>query len=155
MVWFLKTQKQTFLQPHGKLEVFVRHCFFSTISQHKKRFPDFSREKCHQNLINTIDKAKANLTFFLDTAKGQDHFIKREENVIEIQAGSEATSFLKLLDHIESLSLHPDTVLYFVEDDYLHRAGPLQPVPRARLEAGQDAGCDHRGALLFHAGRLT
>ncbi len=123
MVWFLKTQKQTFLQPHGKLEVFVRHCFFSTISQHKKRFPDFSREKCHQNLINTIDKAKANLTFFLDTAKGQDHFIKREENVIEIQAGSEATSFLKLLDHIESLSLHPDTVLYFVEDDYLHKAG--------------------------------
>ncbi len=111
----------------NKVEVFSRHCFFSTISAHKKRFPTFSREACAQNLIQTLDHSQANLTFLLDTARGKEHFIQRQTSypLITFDAGTEAKAFLALLDHVESLHLHPDTIVYFVEDDYLHRPGWL------------------------------
>lgn len=106
----------------GKIEVFVRHCGFSSISQHKQRFPGFSRELCHRNLLETIDRTKANITFFFDAAKRDlaSHFLKTTP-VIEISEGTESGSFLRLLDYVTKLPLHPETILYFVEDDYLHR----------------------------------
>lgn len=107
----------------GKIEVFSRHCIFSSISAHKKRLSGFSRELCYKNLIQTIDRDKANLTFFIDLAdKSRDgHFLKEE--AIEVREGSEAGSFLRLLVYVSKLKLHPETILYFVEDDYLHRPG--------------------------------
>ena len=108
---------------HGKIEVFSRHCMFSSISQHKKRLSGFSHEACYRNLLDTMDPAKTNLTFLLDVAKGDRcaHFIR--EPVIELRAGTESGAFLQLLDYVEKLDLHPETILYFVEDDYLHRPG--------------------------------
>ncbi len=112
----------------GKIEVFVRHCSFSSISQHKKRLPGFSRELCHENLLKTIDRSKANLTFFFDAAKGDAnaHFLKRiplSDPLVEICEGTESGSFLRLLDYCDRLGFHPETILYFVEDDYLHKPG--------------------------------
>jgi glycosyltransferase involved in cell wall biosynthesis len=76
-----------------------------------------------------MDTDQANLTFFLDVHHplSEDHFLSLEKNhpVIEVNAGTEAGSFLALLDHVRHLNLHPDTILYFVEDDYLHRPGWL------------------------------
>lgn len=113
----------------SKIEIFSRHCIFSSVSQHKKRFSYFSREACYFNLLETIDSERANLTFFLDTAKGlkADHFLAQEEKhpVIEVQSGSEAASFVHLLEYISKLDLHPDTLIYIVEDDYIHRKGWL------------------------------
>src|SRR5262249_45860983 len=65
---------------------------------------------------------------FFDSARGplSEHFLKKEKNVIEIQEGTEAGSFLRLLDHVSNLDLHPETILYFVEDDYIHRPGWLE-----------------------------
>ncbi|MDE3045302.1 MAG: hypothetical protein KGJ02_01465 [Verrucomicrobiota bacterium] len=127
MKWWFGRAPATPSLYNGKIEVFSRHCFFSTISQHKQRFPSFSRGRCYENLLDTFDPAKANLTFWLDIAKGTDHFLQQETKypVLQTKAGSEAASFLHLLNHIETLSLHPETILYFVEDDYLHRAGWL------------------------------
>lgn len=113
----------------GKIEIFSRHCIFSSISQHKKRFPYFNREACYSNLLDTFDPTQANVTFFLDVAKGpkQNHFLAQETiyPVIEIEEGTEAGSFLRLLDYVSQLELHPETILYFVEDDYIHRSGWL------------------------------
>lgn len=106
--------------PQPIIQVFVRHCNFSAASAHKKRPPGFSREACHQNLLATAD-SRVHFTYFLDTAKEGDHFIK--PHAILIKEGTEAGSFLKMLDHVERLSFHPDTIIYFVEDDYLHRPG--------------------------------
>lgn len=103
-----------------KIEVFVRHCNYSAASAHKKRPADFSREACHQNLLETID-SRVNITYFLDGAKEGDHFIK--DQAIKIKEGTEAGSFLRMLEHVEKLNLHPDTIVYFLEDDYLHRPG--------------------------------
>ncbi len=103
-----------------RIEVFVRHCISSSASAHKKRPAGFSREACHHNLLATSDE-RAHFTYLLDTAKEGDHFLKGK--AIEIHEGTEAGSFLRLLDHVESLPLHPDTILYFLEDDYLHKPG--------------------------------
>jgi len=115
------------INSNSKIEIFSRHCISSSISAHKKRFPRYSREACYRNLIQTIDPSRANLTLFIDTAKGSlnDHFLKNEGRypIVEIKEGSEAGSFLRLLEYVEKIDLHPATILYFVEDDYLHKAG--------------------------------
>ncbi len=106
----------------GKIEVFSRHCTASSISQHKKRLPHFSHKRCYENLLETIDRTKANLTFFLDEAKGrhQDHYLA-SESVIRLNEGTEGGSFMRMIEHIANLSLDPETIIYLVEDDYLHR----------------------------------
>ncbi len=119
--------RSLFAKKERKIEVFVRHCHFSTISAHKKRLTAISREVCFNNLLQTTQDASINLTFFLDTFRPatQTHFVKLQSQfpVVEISEGSEAGSFLRLLDHVSQLDLHPDTIIYFLEDDYLHRKG--------------------------------
>lgn len=106
------------------IEVFVRHCHFSEVSQNKKRFPNFSRQLCYDNFIKTSD-ARANITFLLDTffPTEEEHFVKKQNQfpVIEIHEGTETGSFLKLLDIVKDRHFDDDTIIYFVEDDYLHR----------------------------------
>lgn len=118
-----------------KIEVFGRYCFFSSISQHKLRLPGFSREVCYENLIKTMDLSQANFTCFLDTAKGpkERHFLVNERRfpVIEAQAGTEAGAFLRLLAVVLDLPLDPETIVYFVEDDYLHREGWVKVLKEA------------------------
>jgi hypothetical protein len=109
-----------------KIELFVRHCNFSDISHHKKRLRGFSRQKCHENLLSTLDPKRVNVTFLLDTFHpGERHFVldQTEFSVIEIKEGTETGSFLHLLNHVVSLKLKPETIVYFLEDDYLHREG--------------------------------
>lgn len=136
-----------------KIEVFVRHCISSSASQHKKRFQNFSRELCNKNLLETIDLEKANLTFFLDTAKGSlnDHFLKDEKRfpVIEVKEGSETGSFLQLLNYVESLNLHPDTTIYLLEDDYLHRPGWTKVLLEGLQIADYATLYDHRDKYFF------
>lgn len=103
------------------IEVFVRHCIFSDASKHKKRPVGFSREECHRNLLETADE-RVRFTFILDTAKKGEHFIQKGPH-IEISEGTEAQSFLKLLEIIEKKDLHPNTIVYLLEDDYLHKPG--------------------------------
>lgn len=104
----------------GKIEVFSRHCHASKISSHKERPFGFSREKCFRNLLETINTDKAHLTCILDAPANTPHYTDIHTSSIRFQKGSEAGSFLYLLDHILSLSLPPNTLIYIVEDDYLH-----------------------------------
>ena len=112
-------------KPHlsitDKIEIFSRHCHASKISKHKERPPGFSQEKCFHNLLDTIDLDKANLTCLLDAPPNTSHYADAYSPLIRFERGSEAGSFLFLLDHIASLSLPPNTLIYIVEDDYLHR----------------------------------
>jgi hypothetical protein len=127
-VFFLRRSHFFPPPPDRKIEVFSRHCIFSKISQHKKRFS--SRENCLNNFLATIDRKKANVTFFLDIAYGkyEDHFLygHTDDRVVTVEGGSEGKAFLKLLDYIEKLDLLPDTIIYIVEDDYLHRPSWVQ-----------------------------
>lgn len=122
---FFWPRRREFCPLSGKVELFVRHCMLSKASLHKKRFSGFSREKCYENLLATIDRSQANITFLLDTALGssQDHFLSRHrlDPVVEFQAGTEAKAFLFLLEYLDRQSFDPGTLIYIVEDDYLHR----------------------------------
>lgn len=113
-----------------RIEVFVRHCHFSTASQNKNRPSWFSREACHNKLMETINKDFVNVTFFLDTFFPFEgtHFVKKQTKypVIEVKEGTEASSFLRLINHIASLPLDPETIVYIVEDDYMHRPGWIE-----------------------------
>ena len=112
-------------QPH--IEIFMRHCHFSTASHHKTRYPGFDKKRCFENLIETIDKPFVNITCFLDThfPAAQKHFILEQSKypVVEINEGTEAGSFLNMLSYVTNLSLPDETIVYFLEDDYLHRKG--------------------------------
>lgn len=134
--------------PQAKIEVFVRHCNYSAASAHKIRPDGFSREACHRNLLDTID-SRVNLTFFLDTATEGDHFIKGQ--AIEINEGTEAGSFLRMLEHVEQLDLHPDTLIYFLEDDYLHRPGWVDVLFEGfSLDADYITLYDHRDKYMHY-----
>jgi hypothetical protein len=135
-----------------KIEVFCRHAFFSSVSQHKKRIPGFSHEQCYRNLLETFDFDRGNLTCFFDAARGplSKHFLKNEKNVIQIQEGTEAGSFLRLLDHVASLDLHPETILYFVEDDYLHRPGWLDVLLEGMQIAEYATLYDHKDKYFLY-----
>ena len=122
------TDAKTFKLGSEKIEIFSRHCRFSSISAHKKRFSSFSREKCVKNLIDTIDLSKVNLTFWYDVSGSEAHFLDEETRfpVVKINAGSEASSFLQLLEYVKAKNFAPDTILYFVEDDYIHKPGWIE-----------------------------
>jgi hypothetical protein len=112
-----------------KVEIFARHCIASQASAHKRRFPAFSREAHFQRFKGLIDPTVANITYVIDLAgqeSMQGHYLQRESRVVPIRAGTEAGAFLQLLDLIAGLPLHPDAVIYIVEDDYLHRPGWLE-----------------------------
>lgn len=107
------------------IEVFVRHCNYSEVSAHKTRFEDFDRQACLENLLATMGDEKINITFFLDTFHPMqgEHFLRKQSRfpIIEIKAGSEAASFLHMLEHVYQQKLSLDTIIYFLEDDYIHR----------------------------------
>lgn len=116
-----------FFRKKSKIQLFVRHCYFSSASHKKERYRHFDRIQCFQNLLATLDEREVNLTFFLDTFYQGDkkHFLLEQKKypVIEIKAGNEAASFLKMLDYVIDQGFGDETLLYFLEDDYLHRPG--------------------------------
>jgi hypothetical protein len=138
-----------------KMEVFVRHCYASSASAHKARFPQFSRERCYHNLVSTLNDSDVNLTFFLDTAQatGSAHFLKEQKRfpVIEIKAGTEALSFLSMLDHVLQQEYDPDTIIYFLEDDYIHKPDWISILREGFSIPGVDYVTlfDHRDKYLF------
>jgi hypothetical protein len=108
-----------------KIEVFLRHCFYSKLQEQPSRLrPNWwNKEKVFQNFKRTIDSHLANYTIIYDEHYGkiQDTFLKEEKNVVTINEGGEAKSFLKTLEYVESQNFDNETIIYFLEDDYLHR----------------------------------
>lgn len=109
-----------------KIEVFLRHCYYSKIQeQPNKERPDWwNKEKVFQNFKNTLNSETTNYTIIFDDyyGKQEDTFLKDEE-VITINCGKESQSFCKTLYHILSQDFDDDTIIYFLEDDYIHRPG--------------------------------
>ncbi|HSW86041.1 MAG TPA: hypothetical protein VLG49_00920 [Rhabdochlamydiaceae bacterium] len=109
-----------------KVEIFVRHCHFSSISQHKIRHRGFTKQLAFENFMHSVGK-DAHATFILDTfyPSSEEHFVKKQDTypVIEIKEGTEGGSFIRTIDYVAQLDLHPETIIYFLEDDYVHRDG--------------------------------
>jgi hypothetical protein len=108
-----------------KIEVFLRHCYYSKIQEQPSRErPDWwNKEKVFENFKRTYNPRTTNYTIIYDEHYGkiEDTFLKEEKNVYIINEGGEAKSFLRTLEYIESQKLDEDTIVYFLEDDYIHR----------------------------------
>ncbi len=131
------------LKKKERIHVFVRHCFYSAISGHKRRIEGYSKEKCHRNLLATTDPSFVDITYIYDSFHGSldKHFLSKEKDadIVTIKEGKESSSFLRTLAYIESLHLSPNTIIYLLEDDYLHRQG----WPYVLLEAFKELSADY------------
>ena len=107
------------------IEVFLRHCYYSQIQeQSNKERPDWwNKEKVFHNFKNTLNPETTNYTIIYDEYYGkiENTFLSQEKDVHIISAGGEAKSFIMTLDYILSQNFDDDTIIYFLEDDYVHR----------------------------------
>jgi hypothetical protein len=108
-----------------KIEVFLRHCYYSKIQEqpNKERPEWWNKQKVFQNFKNTHNSETTNYTIIYDEFYGkiEDTFLSKEENVHIINAGGEAKSFLRTLEYVLQKDFDDDTIIYFLEDDYVHR----------------------------------
>ena len=108
-----------------KIEVFLRHCYYSKIQESpgKQRPSWWDKEKVFQNFKNTLNPETTNYTLIYDEHYGkiEDTFLSQEENVHIINAGGEAKSFIETLKYIQTQNHSPEDIIYFLEDDYVHR----------------------------------
>lgn len=109
------------------IEVFLRHAYYSKLQElvDRKRPSWFNKFKVFQNFKNTLNSEFINYTIVYDEFYGSidKTFLSLENNVEIIKCGSETESFLKTLEIIESKKFDDETIIYFLEDDYLHRPG--------------------------------
>ena len=109
------------------IEVFLRHCYYSKLQELPDRTrPDwFNKIKVFENFKNTLDPDLVNYTIIYDEFYGDvtKTFLAKEKNLEVIKCGSETDSFLQTLDIIQSRNFDDDQIIYFLEDDYLHRPG--------------------------------
>lgn len=119
------------------IHIFVRHCE----SVNSKERPEwFDKEKAFKNLLETAKLYKDNpykvtVTVLLDTdLDDSKHFSYAypNVNVIAKKGGTDAHSFLNLLDYIEKQKdvIDPEDIIYILEDDYIH----LPEWPKILLE---------------------
>ncbi len=138
------------------IEVFIRHCNYSSVSAHKTRFAHFSKERCLNNLLSTLNgQPEVSATFFLDTfhPMESEHFLRKQSSypIIEFKAGSECASFLHMLEHVYKQDFTDDTIIYFLEDDYLHLPHWPQILREAFTLPGVDYATlyDHKDKYFF------
>jgi hypothetical protein len=109
------------------IEVFLRHTYYSKLQElvDRKRPSWFNKFKVFQNFKNTLNSEFINYTIVYDEFYGSidKTFLSIEDDVEIIKCGSETESFLKTLEIIESKKFDDETIIYFLEDDYLHRPG--------------------------------
>lgn len=123
-----------------QIKVFIRHCNFSKNSVHKNRPSWYTREGCWENMKRTADE-NTEITIMFDGKPNEDHFLLQDKDkykIVEKKGGSDGHSFLNLLNYVETLPLDDNDIVYFVEDDYLHRPGWCEVMREAFDYVGSD-----------------
>jgi hypothetical protein len=109
------------------IEVFIRHCYYSKLGELPDRVRPFwyNKTQVFENFKNTLNPDLINYTIVYDEFYGSidKTFLAKEKNVEIIKCGNECDSFLSTLNVVQSKNLSDDTIVYFLEDDYLHRPG--------------------------------
>lgn len=128
------------------IRIFQRHCNFSSNSHNKPRPKWFNREKIFDHFMATLFDQKyfdkVEYTAFHDCGNGsiEDHFLNyKDVNKVSVYGGNDAQSFLNLLNYVKDQNYLDDDIIYFVEDDYLHREGWVDIL----LEGFEHIGADY------------
>lgn len=107
------------------IRVFQRHCLFSSNSEHKQRPGWFDREKIFDAFLTTLTP-EVELTCLFDSARGgvENHFLSSKDvKVVSLEGGNDAVSFLNVLNYVKDQNYANEDIIYFLEDDYIHRQG--------------------------------
>ena len=107
------------------IQIYLRHCYYSDLQRKSDRSrPNWwNKQKVFENFKKTIN-SEVNYTIIYDEHYGkiEDTFLKDEKQVIKVNYGNEPFSFIFTLE--EAIKSHSDdTIIYFLEDDYLHIPG--------------------------------
>lgn len=109
------------------IHVYLRHCYYSKIQESpgKKRPFWWDKEKVFNNFKGTLNPDTTQYTIIYDEHYGkiQDTFLSSESNVHVINCGGEAKSFIKTLEYIQTQNHSDEDIIYFLEDDYIHKPG--------------------------------
>lgn len=107
------------------IQVFLRQCYYSKLQElpDRTRPTWFSKQKVFKNFKNTLDPKLVDYHIVYDEFYGdiKNTFLKDEINVKIIKYGSECDSFIETMNYAISKKYSDDTIIYFLEDDYLHR----------------------------------
>ncbi len=130
--------------------VFVRHCGVSSNSVNKTRPDWFSKEVAFQNLLTTKDD-NTFIYIMLDSASTEhpeEHFAYKYSDthgvkIVPMKGGSDAHSFINMIEYVCGLEGHCDnldgeSIIYLLEDDYVHRSGWCQAMREAFHESIAD-----------------
>lgn len=107
-----------------KINVYLRHCYYSNLKYSTQNRPEWwDKEKVFQNFKNTFNPENTTYTIVYDEHYGkiEDTFLANEENVHTINCGQESKSFLRTLEFIQTQNHQDDDIIYFLEDDYVHK----------------------------------
>lgn len=123
------------------IKIYQMHCNFSELSINKPRPNWFNREKIFNSFINTLDD-RVEYTAFHDSGNGDisDHFLSNKNvNKVSVKGGNGAQSFLNLLNFVIDDKCEDEDIIYFLEDDYLHKPGWIDIL----LEGFEYIGADY------------
>lgn len=123
------------------IRIFQRHCNFSPNSYNKLRPKWFDREKIFDCFISTLDE-RVEYTAFHDSGNGEieEHFLNNKDvNKVSMKGGNDAQSFLNLLNYVIKQDYNDEDIIYFLEDDYLHKPGWVDIL----LEGFKHVGADY------------
>ena len=102
------------------IEVIMRMCAKPALSGDSTRPAGFSKEEAFLNLLTTRD-ANTNITVLFD-GSSTGHWVRNYDvKVVEFIGGNGDLSFQFQLNYIRSQNFHRDTIVYIMEDDYIHK----------------------------------
>ena len=110
-----------------KINVYLRQCYYSKLQEAsgKQRPEWWDKEKVFENFKGTLNPKTTKYTIIYDEYYGkiEDTFLSQENNIHIIKCGGEAKSFIETLKYIQTQNHKADDIIYFLEDDYVHRPG--------------------------------
>lgn len=106
------------------IEVVLRMCPDSNLPTSGGDRPTwFSKELAFRSVFLHKDE-RTNITVLFDGTLGSDHWLRKYPvNIVEFSGGSDEASILFQYAYIYRQHWSDDTILYSLEDDYVHRPG--------------------------------
>lgn len=106
------------------IEVVVRMCRDSAAPISGGTRPDwFTKEATFRSMFLHKDD-RTNITILYDGALTEDHWLRTYPvAIVEFQGGTDAASILFQFDYILRQNWSDETIVYSLEDDYVHRPG--------------------------------
>ncbi len=104
----------------SRVKAILRHWNGANKRKIETRPEWFSYEKCYRSVKND----NVDLHILLDGTRDGHHFeFDKEDNVVEFTGGTDHDSLRFALDYVKAQNFKQDDIVYFIEDDYLHRPG--------------------------------